>query len=147
MPRIGKAQYTVPKAYRKRTVKVGGQTRFTLQNPAQARLAARGITTRLVRSGAGLEASGDYLMGEQIKRSMLAMAARASLPDEQVARLEAMDPAKIDWMYHNNRLLFERFFDYSGINFDAGRGYTVAEDSKIDEVEEMLNAYDRLFGS
>lgn len=146
MPRIGKAAYTVPKAYRKRTVQVGGQTRFTLQNPKQARTAAKGITTRLVREGAGVEAEGDYLAGEQLKTSMLAMAARANLPDEQVAAIEDMDPSQLDWLYHNNRLLFESYFDYSGINYDPGRGYTVAEEAKTSDVDLLIDSYNHIFG-
>ena len=128
----------------KRTV--GSHTRKKLIMSDVARSQAARKQTLLINRDADIEAAGVKSRGEALKEGIMGMADVALLPDEVAAKLEAMDPTKLDALYQNNDIIFEVYFDYGGIDKGDNGANIVDKGKKLSDAQFLIDQYERTFG-
>lgn len=128
----------------KRTV--GSHTRKKLIMSDVARSQAARKQTLLINRDADIEAAGVRSRGEALKEGIMGMADVALLPDEVAAKLEAMDPTKLDALYQNNDIIFEVYFDYGGIDKGDNGANIVDKGKKLSDAQFLIDQYERTFG-
>lgn len=128
----------------KRTV--GSHTRKKLIMSDVARSQAARKQTLLINRDADIEAAGVKSRGEALKEGIMGMADVALLPDEVAAKLEAMDPTKLDALYQNNDIIFEVYFDYGGIDKGENGANIVDKGKKLSDAQFLIDQYERTFG-
>lgn len=128
----------------KRTV--GSHTRKKLIMSDVARSQAARKQTLLINRDADIEAAGVKSRGEALKEGIMGMADVALLPDELAAKLEAMDPTKLDALYQNNDIIFEVYFDYGGIDKGDNGANIVDKGKKLSDAQFLIDQYERTFG-
>lgn len=141
------------KARERVTVQQDDKTRYALVNPKVAWSSAKGLVTRSINRGpsraararrrARLESRAET--AGTLKEGVVQMAERIGVGEEQMEKLERMDENKLMELYDSNRLIFDVYFSYHGIDYEYGYGYIVDED-RIDEVDMFIEQYERLFG-
>lgn len=144
---VGKAEYKKTKTRRAYHVNVDGKTRKILQNPAQARAAARAKTTKSLRqgyTGKRLEAA-DLQAADSLYNGVMGMAVRGNFGQEIYNKLAAMDPKKLLDMYDKNDLIFEVYFQYTGIHKE-GSYWTDPQGAKDSDALFLIENYERLYG-
>ena len=109
-----------------------------------AKAQARRKQTLLIKGETELRA-GMTDRGEALKQGILGMADRSLIPDSVYAKLERMDPAKLDALYQNNDIIFEVYFDYGGIEKDEG-AYHVDTTKKLSDTQFLIEQYERIYG-
>ena len=129
----------------KRTV--GSHTRKKLIMSDVARSQAARKQTLLINRDADIEAAGVKSRGEALKEGILGMADVALLPDEIAAKLDAMDPTKLDALYQNNDIIFEVYFDYGGIDKGENGANIVNKGKKLSDAQFLIDQYERTFGA
>lgn len=129
----------------KRTV--GSHTRKKLIMSDVARSQAARKQTLLINRDADIEAAGVKSRGEALKEGIMGMADVALLPDEVAAKLEAMDPTKLDALYQNNDIIFEVYFDYGGIDKGDNGANIVDKGKKLSDAQFLIDQYERTFGA
>lgn len=128
----------------KRTV--GSHTRKKLIMSDVARSQAARKQTLLINRDADIEAAGVKSRGEALKEGIMGMADVALLPDKVSAKLEAMDPTKLDALYQNNDIIFEVYFDYGGIDKGDNGANIVDKGKKLSDAQFLIDQYERTFG-
>lgn len=122
--------------------------RQVLIAPEIARAAARSRTTKLIKGSyksIPMRSAWQERKGSGLKAGILGMAQTLQVDAETYAKLESMDPHKLARMYEDNDLVFEVFFQYEGIN-TTSQGVIVNEGAKSEDVNLLIETYDRLFG-
>ena len=112
-----------------------------------ARSQAARKQTLLINRDADIEAAGVKSRGEALKEGIMGMADVALLPDEVAAKLEAMDPTKLDALYQNNDIIFEVYFDYGGIDKGDNGANIVDKGKKLSDAQFLIDQYERTFGA
>jgi hypothetical protein len=116
-----------------------------LLDPKAARAAARGRQTRLIEEGVSLEGA-DLKRGENLKNGITGLANKAQVSDEQMAKLERMEPEKLDALYQHNKFVFDVYFNYSEVSTDQS-GALMYGPGKSSDVDFLIEQYERLYGA
>lgn len=115
--------------------------RKVLAHLAMAKRAASGNITRMINAGRKAAGVPDLDAGEHLKASMMAMVDRMGGNAAEYAAIEKLDPKVLDAMYKDNKLSFEVFFNYEGIENKGGMMFV--EEQKHRDVDWFLNNYNR----
>jgi hypothetical protein len=124
-----------------------GRKRFELLHHRKAvAFAKRGTTiqTKLGETGLDFRPVGSLIEGQVLKKGIIGMGVRAVAPDWMMEKLQKMDARYLQGLYESNRLLFEVYFSYEGIDYHDGV-YEV-DDQKLDDIELLINEYERVYG-
>lgn len=151
----------ITKTATKKTGKKQGKA-YTLRNTTKARVkigvvgsraqlaykeltkaAAQGENTKIIR-GIRQMYSDAKTDGQALHDSILGMADRVGVTNEQYSKLANMDPEILAEMYNSNDLTFEVFFNYEGINKINGT-YIVSDEKRAD-VDWFIGEYERIAG-
>ena len=120
---------------------VGSRAQLAYKDLAMA--AARGENTKILH-GIRQMASGAQTDGEALRESILGMADRVGVTNEQYEKLSSLDPEVLARMYDSNDLTFEVLFNYEGIN--KVNGSYVISDEKRKDIDFFIEEYDRVAG-
>lgn len=126
-------------------VRVGQTDRYTRQNRSKLPSIVKGATTRALNKGFDSVVTVAPNNGSQLKEQMFLMADLVGVPDDLMDKLEQMDETNLSKMAQVNKYAFEMFFDYGTGSFNEG-GYWEFDDEKLDDVEQFITQYERLFG-
>jgi hypothetical protein len=132
----------------RRDKRVGGRKRKEIYAKRKTVAAAKGGGTKQLRLGeTGLDyrPMGSLIEGQVIKKGVLGMATRAIATNEQMSKIQKMDPRYLQGMYENNRLLFDIYFSYDNIDFH--NGYYTVGDEKLEDIELLILEYERIYGT
>ena len=132
----------------KRGKQAATRGRYELLHRRKAVAAAKASTTRQMRLGdTGLDVKpiGSLIEGEVLKKGVIGMGTRAVAPDWMMVKLQKMDPRYLQGLYEKNKLLFEVYYSYEGIDFYDG--VYVVGDEKLDDIELLINEYERIYGT
>lgn len=114
--------------------------RYELTNAARARKTARQKTRRQVSRASIPDYVPDMVRGAQLKKGIVNLAsASEDITEEQLAKLQAMDPAKLDAMYQRNDLIFEVYFQY-------GRPEQGELSNKSRDADFLIEQYEQYYG-
>jgi len=116
-----------------------------LLDPKAARSAARGRQTRLIQEGIDLS-NADLRRGENLKNGVLGLANKAQVSEEQMAKLQEMDPEKLDAMYQGNKFVFDVYFNYSEVSADESGGLKYGP-GKASDIDFLIEEYERAYGA
>lgn len=117
-----------------------------LLDPKAARAAARGRQTRLIEEGFDLSGA-DFERGDNLKDGILGLAKKSNrVDDETYAKLNRMDPEKLDVMYQQNKFVFDVYFNYSDVSTDE-TGALVYGPSKASDIDFLIEQYERAYGA
>ena len=125
----------------------GPRKRFELLHRRKAIAAAKGRTTVQTKFGAtGLEwrPTGSLIEGQVLKKGIIGMGTRAVAPDWMMEKLQKMDARYLQGLYESNKLLFEIYFSYEGIEYHDG--VFEVEDQKLEDIELLIREYERVYG-
>ena len=138
LPGLNESHY---KATSKSRAKVRTESgRYQLENAARARKTARQKTKRQMARPSLPEYTIDVTRGQQLKKGIISLAAASDdITEEQLAKLEKMDPVKLDAMYQNNDLIFEVYFQYQ--KTDEGELSNKSRDADF-----LIEQYERYYG-
>ena len=136
------------KSHSKTAKKVGGKTRYQLDNSRLAKATAKAKTSIMKRESFRTQRRIDeaFGKGDSLKEGILSMATMAQPPKAIRDKLRKMDPDKLAAMYSGNETAFEIFYSYENIEYIEGYGYIV-DDSKQDDIAFFVSEYERLFGA
>jgi len=126
----------------------GPRKRFELLHRRKAiAFAKRGTTiqTKLGKTGLEWRPAGSLIEGQVLKKGVIGMGTRAVAPDWMMEKLQKMDPRYLQGLYERNKLLFEIYYSYEGIDFHEG--VYVVSDEKLDDIELLINEYERVYGT
>ena len=126
----------------------GPRKRFELLHRRKAIAAAKGRTTVQTKFGAtGLEwrPTGSLIEGQVLKKGIIGMGTRAIAPDWMMEKLQKMDARYLQGLYESNKLLFEIYFSYEGIEYHDG--VFEVEDQKLEDIELLIREYERVYGT
>jgi len=126
----------------------GPRKRFELLHRRKAIAAAKGrttIQTKLGETGLEWRPAGSLIEGQVLKKGIIGMGVRAVAPDWMMEKLQKMDPRYLQGLYESNRLLFEVYFSYEGIEYYDG--VFEVEDQKLEDIELLINEYERVYGT
>jgi len=126
----------------------GPRKRFELLHRRKAIAAAKGRTTVQTKFGAtGLEwrPTGSLIEGQVLKKGIIGMGTRAVAPDWMMEKLQKMDARYLQGLYESNKLLFEIYFSYEGIEYHDG--VFEVEDQKLEDIELLIREYERVYGT
>lgn len=132
----------------KRAKQAGTKGRYELLEHRKAIASAKGRTTKQLKlgdSGLDYRPTASLIEGQVLKRGVIGMGTRAVAPDWMMEKLHKMDPRYLQGMYESNRLLFEVFYSYEGIEFY--NGVYVAGDEKLEDIELLIREYERVYGT
>lgn len=114
--------------------------RYELVSAAKARKVSRQKARRQVASARIPEYVPDMVRGQQLKKGIENLAlASDDITEKQLAKIRAMDPAKLDAMYQRNDLIFEVYFQYS--NSENGELSNKSRDADF-----LIELYERYYG-
>ena len=121
--------------------------RYEILHRRKAVAAAKGKSTKQMNLATGLEfrPMGSLIEGQVLKKGVIGMGTRAVAPNEIMEKLHRMDPRYLQGMYEKNKLLFEVFYSYEGVDFHDGV-YEVGEE-KLDDVRLLIQEYERIYGA
>ena len=126
----------------------GPRKRFELLHHRKAvAFAKRGTTIQMRLTDTGLEwrPKGSLIEGQVLKKGIIGMGTRAVAPDWMMEKLQKMDARYLQGLYESNRLLFEVYFSYEGIEYYDG--VFEVEDQKLDDIELLIREYERVYGT
>ena len=126
----------------------GPRKRFELLHRRKAiAFAKRGTTiqTKLGETGLEWRPAGSLIEGQVLKKGIIGMGVRAVAPDWMMEKLQKMDPRYLQGLYESNRLLFEVYFSYEGIEYYDG--VFEVEDQKLEDIELLIREYERVYGT
>ena len=107
-----------------------------------ARRVAQGEMTKLIRGHRQVLAGIPEGVGSSLKNGVLEMGTTLGATDAQYAKLESMDKDVLNRMYNSNKLTFEVYFNYDGINQTKDGAQFVTE-KKQKDLDWFINEYDR----
>lgn len=114
--------------------------RYQLEKAAQARKVSRQKAKRQMASARIPEYVPDMVRGQQLKKGIESLAlASDDISEEQLAKIQKMDPAKLDAMYQRNDLIFEVYFQYQ--KSDEGELSNKSRDADF-----LIEQYERYYG-
>jgi hypothetical protein len=131
----------------KREKQAGPRKRFELLHHRKAvAFAKRGTTiqTKLGETGLDFRPAGSLIEGQVLKKGIIGMGTRAVAPDWMMEKLQKMDARYLQGLYESNKLLFEVYFSYEGIDYHDG--VFEVDDQKLDDIELLINEYERVYG-
>ena len=126
----------------------GPRKRFELLHRRKAIAAAKGrttIQTKLGQTGLEWRPTGSLIEGQVLKKGIIGMGTRAVAPDWMMEKLQKMDPRYLQGLYESNKLLFEIYFSYEGIEYHDG--VFEVEDQKLEDIELLIREYERVYGT
>jgi hypothetical protein len=132
----------------KRGKQAATRGRYELLHRRKAVAAAKRGTTiqqKLGDTGLDYRPVGSLIEGQVLKKGVIGMGTRAVAPDWMMQKLQKMDPRYLQGLYEKNKLLFEVYYSYEGIDFHDGV-YMVG-DEKLDDIELLINEYERIYGT
>ena len=125
----------------------GARKRFELLHRRKAIAAAKGrttIQTKLGKTGLEWRPAGSLIEGQVLKKGIIGMGTRAVAPDWMMEKLQKMDPRYLQGLYESNRLLFEVYFSYEGIEYHDG--VFEVDDQKLEDIKLLIREYERVYG-
>ena len=118
--------------------------RSELLDAKDARRVAKGRATRAANTG-GIDTFGaDIVRGENLKEGIMGMAQKANVDPETWAKLERMDPEKLDALYQNNKFVFDVYFNYGNVGVDEDGAMDYVD--KNSDIDFLVETYERSFG-
>ena len=126
---------------------VGGRTRQGIYARRIAVATAKGEGTKqltLGQRGLDYHPMGSLIEGQVVKKGVIGMATRAIATNEQMRKIQKMDPRYLQGMYENNRLLFDIYFSYD--NIAEHDGYYTVGDEKLEDIDLLIREYERIYG-
>jgi len=99
---------------------------------------------RLTDTGPGWRPVGSLIEGQVLKKGIIGMGTRAVAPDWMMEKLQKMDARYLQGLYESNKLLFEVYFSYEGIEYYDG--VFEVDDQKLEDIELLIREYERVYG-
>ncbi len=131
-----------------KTNRIGNTKRYVRNNVQKLPSIAKGATTRAIKKGFNSVVDEEQFSGDFLKNSVIKMGETLGLPQEMWNKINAMDSSKLEKYYRTNKFSFELYFSYGSAELmDEELGYFEFDESKLQDVQEFINQYERLFGT